>query len=667
MKKRLVALAVSALAAVMMMPGVASAEGVKELRILGHDMLGASSSVACGEGTATYDAAENVLTLENATISAGSGNGIQFAGPLTIRLIGENSIDAGQRGIYGNGVEEGLVAIMGTEGASLSVESKWEALQVDDTTAPATLSVEGVALDVVSTARSGIVLEGLSLGVGDGASVSSTSKGTSIRTDQGVVVAEGGDVVAESSGSYAIRANGDLTVSGSLLEARSAAIAVWADGDIWIDGSSVSTESAPNSLRSEGTLDISGDSVVTAVGGVFGEHGVRLSPVVGERVDLWVGASEEDAAHYASTDGTLSSPFSSGVTLNSYDGLGGAAYVRVVRHVHSGEPATCTNRAVCEHCGEQYGELDLSNHRWGEPAWQWYEGGGVCVATFPCELDPTHLTVMDAEVSSKAGKAPTCTQGGTTVYTAELTFEGRPYSTTTELEDVPALGHKTELVDAREPTCSGEGYSGDEVCTVCGETVKKGEAVARLPHTPELVGAKEPTTGAEGYTGDTVCAVCGEMLSKGEAIPVLPIGTKPMYRLYNRWSGEHFYTGNLDERGVLIDVGWIDEGVCWFAPEEGIPVYRLYNPYVEGGDHHYTMNVEEYEALAELGWRQEGVCWRSANELDDDATPVWRQYNPFAITGTHNYTSSRAENDSLMDAGWVHEGIAWYGVRVDEG
>lgn len=37
-------------------------------------------------------------------------------------------------------------------------------------------------------------------------------------------------------------------------------------------------------------------------------------------------------------------------------------------HEHSGGEATCTQRAVCSVCGEEYGEIDPNNHLWGE--WQ---------------------------------------------------------------------------------------------------------------------------------------------------------------------------------------------------------------------------------------------------------------------------------------------------------
>ena len=40
-----------------------------------------------------------------------------------------------------------------------------------------------------------------------------------------------------------------------------------------------------------------------------------------------------------------------------------------------------------------------------------------------------------------------------------------------------------------------------------------------------------------------------------------------MYRMYNRYSGEHFYTGSVTERDSLRTAGWNYEGVGWMAPE----------------------------------------------------------------------------------------------------
>ncbi len=124
-------------------------------------------------------------------------------------------------------------------------------------------------------------------------------------------------------------------------------------------------------------------------------------------------------------------------------------------------------------------------------------------------------------------------------------------------------------------------------------------------------------------------------------------------RLYNPYSGEHFYTSSTVERDHLVDLGWKDEGLGWVSPQENDePVYRLYNPY--GGDHHYTMSAFERDELVKVGWLDEGIGWYSGGDV-----PVYRQYNPYATTGSHNFTTSKFENDELVKAGWNAEGIGW--------
>ena len=136
-----------------------------------------------------------------------------------------------------------------------------------------------------------------------------------------------------------------------------------------------------------------------------------------------------------------------------------------------------------------------------------------------------------------------------------------------------------------------------------------------------------------------------------------PTQSVTMYRLYNSYTGEHFYTASASERDGLVVAGWNYEGIGWTAPESSkSPVYRLYNPYVPGGDHHYTMSESERDGLVAVGWKYEGIGWYSD---DSEGVALYRQYNPYAATGSHNYTVSKAENDSLVKAGWRTEGIAW--------
>ena len=134
---------------------------------------------------------------------------------------------------------------------------------------------------------------------------------------------------------------------------------------------------------------------------------------------------------------------------------------------------------------------------------------------------------------------------------------------------------------------------------------------------------------------------------------------RTMYRLYNKWSGEHLYTANASERDNLVKLGWTSEGEGWTAPASGDPVYRLYNPYAPQGDHHYTMSKTEYDTLVRAGWKGEGVAWYSAPKT---GTPLYRLFNPYALSCTHHYTTDKGERDTLVKAGWRAEGIAWYGL-----
>ena len=117
----------------------------------------------------------------------------------------------------------------------------------------------------------------------------------------------------------------------------------------------------------------------------------------------------------------------------------------------------------------------------------------------------------------KNAKPATCTQDG---YTGDEVCKVCG-EVITKGQVIPATGHKTELVGAKAATCTEDGYTGDEVCTVCQEVVKKGEVIPALGHKTQLVGAKAATCTEDGYTGDEVCTVCNETVKKGEVIPAL--------------------------------------------------------------------------------------------------------------------------------------------------
>ena len=92
------------------------------------------------------------------------------------------------------------------------------------------------------------------------------------------------------------------------------------------------------------------------------------------------------------------------------------------------------------------------------------------------------------------------------------------YNYGTLLAALELVGHNPELKNAKPATCTQDGYTGDEVCKTCGETVKKGEVIPATGHDTQLVGAKPATCTEDGYTGDEVCKTCGETVTKGEVV-----------------------------------------------------------------------------------------------------------------------------------------------------
>ena len=151
--------------------------------------------------------------------------------------------------------------------------------------------------------------------------------------------------------------------------------------------------------------------------------------------------------------------------------------------------------------------LPATGHAYGEPVWKWNDDF-TASATFTCANDTSHVKNVTATVTNEVTTEATCEVDGVRTYTAKVTFEGKEY-TDTKTEVIPATDHDTELVGAKDATCTEDGYTGDEVCKVCGVTVKQGEVIPALGHDYKdgkcsRCGAEEPTTPVEpGKPGDS--------------------------------------------------------------------------------------------------------------------------------------------------------------------
>ena len=138
------------------------------------------------------------------------------------------------------------------------------------------------------------------------------------------------------------------------------------------------------------------------------------------------------------------------------------------------------------------------------------------------------------------------------------------------------------------------------------------------------------------------------------AVTSIPASENAIYRMYNRYTGEHLFTPYNNEANSLYKIGWTYEGIAWHAPDDGETVYRLYNP--NAGDHHYTVSTEERDALIAMGWHLDTAVFKSGGKV-----PIYRTYN--MQRGWHMYTASKSEYGQLVKAGWKDEGIAFYGVE----
>lgn len=138
--------------------------------------------------------------------------------------------------------------------------------------------------------------------------------------------------------------------------------------------------------------------------------------------------------------------------------------------------------------------VDTHTHMWGEPTWNWAEDSGSAEAVFVCAKDSSHRQAVGASVT-KETIAAGCIVEGKVIYSAKAEFNGKTY-TNEKIVIVPAVGKhgEMELKNVKEASCTQEGYTGDKVCAVCGETIEQGQVLPKLSHIYK----------------DGQCTVCGE-------------------------------------------------------------------------------------------------------------------------------------------------------------
>lgn len=203
--------------------------------------------------------------------------------------------------------------------------------------------------------------------------------------------------------------------------------------------------------------------------------------------------------------------------------------------------------------------IDKLGHTYGAPVWSWSEDGKTATATFTCTREGCtaettgHAQTVTATVSGKQNVAPTCTDKGTTTYTAKVTFEKKDYADTKDVQDIPALGHKLTKTAAKAATCTEPGNNEYWTCSVCKkvfkadkttETTVAAETLAALGHKLTETPAVTPTCAAGGNNGYWTCSVCHKVFKADKTTETTVAKEKLAKDPTN-------HTGGTEQRGAV--------------------------------------------------------------------------------------------------------------------
>lgn len=196
---------------------------------------------------------------------------------------------------------------------------------------------------------------------------------------------------------------------------------------------------------------------------------------------------------------------------------------------HTGGTADCQHKAVCDVCGQPYGELDASNHtggiRWAQTAETHQAFYLCCGAAAGAEANHSW---NDESVCTECGYGCAHT-GGTAICTALAVCDicGHTYG--------DLLPHDYRWIIDQEATTEATGLKHEE-CTVCGDKRSEGTEIPKLPRhsssvsTPDIQpiltaeNAKSATDFSGGIYGLTFRASTGYGSFKGVKVNGKTIG-----------------------------------------------------------------------------------------------------------------------------------------------
>ncbi len=412
------------------------------------------------------------------------------------------------------------------------------------------------------------------------------------------------------------------------------------------------TQTAPTGLTTKGDIKNSGTGEIKNTAEDM-EYNISANATTG-----WITCDNGSTrvapgtyyVRYKETDNYLASVVSAALTVKA--------------HTHSGGNATCQKKAVCDGCGQEYGEL--GNHKFTE-------------------------TVSKMYLKSAA----TC-QSPAVYYKSCLVCDEKS-SETFEYGEKDFSNHigNTYLVGQKEATCYAEGYTGDTYCSTCNHEIERGTSIAKNAHNPasvwttdetdhwkecqtvgcgniidkahhsggeatcvnkaicevckieygdvdatnhkntEIRGAKDATCCEKGYTGDTYCTDCNALISSGAEIPATGNHTD----VDGKWESDgtnHWHTCYF---GTKFDITAHNggEATCK-SPAECSECGHSYGP-LDANNHKgttYLKNQKEATCFEE-GYTGDTYCSDCNEKIADGQSIAKNAHNPASVWTTNEH------------------------------
>lgn len=284
LKTRLLSLLLSAAMVLMFLPASAFAADDQQVRVGGTWLGNATRSVTCGEGTAAYDPDTKTLTLTNVTINHDNNAAIwNTVENLTIELVGENSINSGERTGILSQESCGLLTLTGDGSLKITVTGgnaiyvNKGSLLIKDTT----VKVSSGAFDACAvSADYGIEISGSTLesAIANGSAIfvrgymngdlkiensNVTTSNDNKNGDghpaiwcDGDITINGGQLKSTCIGSDALGAAGTLSITDCNVENKGGYTALYSGGKMTLTSGSITAEAEGNAIMSRSAMTI---------------------------------------------------------------------------------------------------------------------------------------------------------------------------------------------------------------------------------------------------------------------------------------------------------------------------------------------------------------------------------------------------------------------------